>query len=244
MKAIREFSGDPADLCRPDRFIHITIKEKNRFLEKLEMFCFVQRFDEGIDDLREMANKMLAACVEICDNEAIGRLLLSLLSVGNIMNENSKARSGRAVQAVHLGTLFEAALKKGKSASTMDVAIINLLGWNGDEVHPIVPTLGCVKIAERIDLEYILQELEVLHKGIKRITKELSIEKQRSSEGGETGDMFIPNASDFLENAQPLMEETRAAVHAAKEKVSAVFSSLGLPQSGEKAMKVSKKRAM
>ena len=241
VKAIREFSGDPADLCRPDRFIHITMKEKKHFLEKLEMFCFVQRFDEVIDDLREMANKMLAACVEICDNEAIGRLLLSLLSVGNIMNENSKARSGRAVQAVHLGTLFKAALKKGKSVSTMDVAIINLLGWNGDEVHPIIPTLECVKIAERIDLEYILQELEVLQKGIKRITDEAStLEKQQSSESGETVDMFIPNASDFLKNAQPLVEETRAAVHAAKEKVSAVIASLGLPQSGDKAMNVSR----
>ena len=241
VEAIRDFSGDPADLCRPDRFIHITMKEKNRFLKKLEMFCFVQRYAGVIDELRDKAKKTLAACDEICDNVSIERLLLSMLRVGNVMNENSKARSGRAVQAVHLGALFKAALKKGKNASMMDVAVINLLGWNGDEVLPIAPALECVKIAERIDMEHILQEMEVLQKGIKRITDEITFEKKRrSSERDETGDSFIQNASAFLEDSLPLLEKTQAAVQAAKEKVSAVFASLGLPQSGKKAMKVSR----
>lgn len=239
VEAVREFSGDPADLCRADRFIHITTKERNRFLKKLEMFRFAQRYDQAIKDLHDMANKILDACDDICENESIGRLLFSLLGVGNFMNENSKARSGRAVPAVHLSTLFEAALKKGKGASIMDVAVTNILGWNGDEVQPIVPTLKRVKVAERIDLEFILQEFEVLQKGVQKITDEITLEKQRPSERGETGDSFIQNASAFLEEAQLRLKKTQAVVHAAKEKVSAATASLELPQSGDKAMKVS-----
>lgn len=213
MKNVHSYTGSFEHLGNTEKFF-LSVSKIPKFRQKLNVFLYIQQFEENRKSLHEQLMRLNDACRDIVKNYKLSKILKLLLIISNFVNESAGKPK---VEGIRIDSLIKTASKIGSDGKTrlIDIATANILKQAKKNADSITfwDELRSVSSASRIDIQDCATALKSIHAGltnvknvIDNIMKDFSTEDYVCSIDEKNG-TFIQYASKFLSSATVLCDE-------------------------------------
>lgn len=222
MKNVNEYVGGYEHFGKTEKFF-LAVSKIPKFRQKLNVFLYIQQFEENTKSLHEQLIKFDEACRDIVSNKKLANILKRLLFIGNCVNESSGRPKS---EGITIDSLIKTANKVGTDGKTklIDVVTANFLKQDktGDSIT-FWDELKSVSSASRIDIQDCTIALKSIQHGLMNINNVIdTIMKDDSRQDAlcsihNQNNNFIHHARNFLTSTHSLRDKLEHEYLAAEQ---------------------------
>ncbi|KAG8636403.1 formin-like protein 18 isoform X2 [Manihot esculenta] len=167
-----------------------------RVESKLRVFSFKLQFDHQVSDLRRNLNIVNSAAEEIRSSVKLKRILQTILSLGNALNQGTARGSAVGFRLDSLLKLTDTRAQNNKM--TLMHYLCKVLADKLPEPLDFPKDLMSLEAVTKIQLKYLAEEMQAVSKGLEKVVQELSA----SENDGHVSEQFCKILKSFLSSAE------------------------------------------
>ncbi|KAK7329942.1 hypothetical protein VNO77_24124 [Canavalia gladiata] len=209
MELVKGYNGEKEKLGRCEQFF-MELMKVPRVESKLRVFSFKIQFHSQVSDLRSNLNAVNAAAEEIRSSVKLKRIMQTILSLGNALNQGTARGSAIGFRLDSLLKLADMRARNNKM--TLMHYLCKVLADKLPEVLDFSKDLANLEPASKIQLKIMAEEMQAINKGLEKVVQELST----SENDGPISETFRKKLKEFLCSAE-----------AAVRSLASVYSSVG-----------------
>ncbi|XP_027333657.1 formin-like protein 13 [Abrus precatorius] len=195
MELLKGYNGEKEKLGRCEQFFTELMKVP-RVESKLRVFSFKIQFHAQVSELGNSLNVVNAAAEEIRNSVKLKRIMQTILSLGNALNQGTARGSAIGFRLDSLLKLTETRARNNKM--TLMHYLCKVLVDKLPEVLDFSKDLGNLEPAAKIQLKYLAEEMQAINKGLEKVIQELST----SENDGPISETFGKKLKEFLCSAE------------------------------------------
>lgn len=195
MELLKGYTGEKEKLGKSEQFL-LELMQVPRVESKLRVFSFKLQFRGQVSDLRNNLTVVNSAAEEIRNSVKLKRIMQTILSLGNALNQGTARGSAVGFRLDSLLKLTETRAQKSKM--TLMHYLCKVLSDKLPEVIDFSKDLPSLESASKIQLKYLAEEMQAINKGLEKVVQELS----SSENDGPISEIFCKNLKEFLHLAE------------------------------------------
>ncbi|CAI8611387.1 unnamed protein product [Vicia faba] len=195
MEIIKSYNGEKEKLGRCEQFF-MELMKIPRVESKLRVFSFKIQFYSQVSDLKNSLSAVNAASEEIRSSVKLKRIMQTILTLGNALNQGTTRGSAIGFRLDSLLKLTETRARNNKM--TLMHYLCKVLDNKLPEVLDFSKDLANLEPAAKIQLKFLAEEMQAINKGLEKIVQELST----SEYDGPISEKFRKKLKDFLCSAE------------------------------------------
>ncbi|CAN6477401.1 unnamed protein product [Victoria cruziana] len=191
MELLRGYKGDKENLGRCEQFF-LELMKVPRVESKLRVFSFKIQFISQVTDLRKNLNIVNSASEEIRSSIKLKRIMKTILSLGNALNQGTARGSAIGFRLDSLLKLADTRAVNNKM--TLMHYLCKVLANKSPELLNFHKDLVSLEEASKIQLKFLAEEMQALTKGLEKVLQELSA----SENDGPVSEVFCKTLKEFI----------------------------------------------
>ncbi|KAI4335559.1 hypothetical protein L6164_014195 [Bauhinia variegata] len=195
MELLKGYTGEKEKLGKCEQFF-LELMKVPRVECKLRVFSFKIQFHSQVSDLRKSLNVVNAAAEEIRNSLKLKRIMQTILSLGNALNQGTVRGSAIGFRLDSLLKLTETRARNNKM--TLMHYLCKVLADKLPEVLDFSKDISNLEPASKIQLKFLAEEMQAISKGLEKVVQELST----SENDGPISETFRKNLKEFLCTAE------------------------------------------
>ncbi|GAB2216231.1 hypothetical protein Droror1_Dr00024001 [Drosera rotundifolia] len=195
MELLKGYTGDYATLGKCEQFFLELIKVP-RVDAKLQVFSFKLRFNTQVSDLRNNLKIVNSASDEIRSSIKLRRIMQTILSLGNALNQGTARGSAVGFRLDSLLKLADTSARNCKM--TLMHYLCKVISDKCPELLDFSKDLPSLEPASKIQLKMLAEEKQAVSKGLERVAGEFSL----SENDGPISEEFHKKLKVFLCSAE------------------------------------------
>ncbi|KAI3442199.1 Formin-like protein [Psidium guajava] len=188
---LKNYNGDKENLGKCEQFF-LELMKVPRVESKLRVFSFKMQFHSQISDLSSSLNVVNAASEEIRNSVKLKRIMQTILSLGNALNQGTARGSAIGFRLDSLLKLTDTRAKNNKI--TLMHYLCKVLAEKLPEVIDFPKDLMHLEASTKIQLKFLAEEMQAVSKGLEKVVQELAA----SENDGPVSENFCENLKEFL----------------------------------------------
>ncbi|XP_057969779.1 formin-like protein 18 [Malania oleifera] len=195
IELLKGYNGDKDKLGKCEQFF-LELMQVPRAESKLRVFSFKIQFCSQVSDLRNNLNTVNAAAEEIRNSLKLKRVMQTILSLGNALNQGTARGSAIGFRLDSLLKLTDMRARNKKM--TLMHYLCKVLADKLPELIDFSKDLISLEPASKIQLKVLAEEMQAISKGLEKVIQELSI----SENDGQVSENFCKALKEFLRFAE------------------------------------------
>lgn len=195
MELLKGYNGEKEKLGRCEQFL-MELMKVPRVESKLRVFSFKIQFRSQVSDLRKSLSVVNAASEEIRNSVKLKRIMQTILSLGNALNQGTARGSAIGFRLDSLLKLTETRARDKKM--TLMHYLCKVLVDKLPEVLDFSKDLSNLDPATKIQLKFLAEEMQTINKGLEKVVQELST----AENDGPISETFRKKLKEFLGSAE------------------------------------------
>uniref|UniRef100_A0A803QB16 Formin-like protein n=1 Tax=Cannabis sativa TaxID=3483 RepID=A0A803QB16_CANSA len=195
MELLKAYTGEKEKLGRCEQFF-LELMQVPRVESKLRVYSFKIQFRSQISDLRNSLNIVNSATEEIRNSNKLKRIMQTILSLGNALNQGTARGSAIGFKLDSLLKLTETRARNNKM--TLMHYLCKVFADKLPEVLDFSKDLGSLEPASKIQLKILAEEMQAISKGLEEVVQELSTANNDSL----VLENFCKTLKEFLQYAE------------------------------------------
>ncbi|KAL9339538.1 hypothetical protein Peur_068553 [Populus x canadensis] len=191
MELLKGYTGEKEKLGKCEQFF-LELMKVPRVESKLRVFSFKMQFHSQVSDLRKSLNVVNSAAEEIKNSAKLKRIMQTILSLGNALNQGTARGSAIGFRLDSLLKLTDTRARNNKM--TLMHYLCKVLADKLPELLDFSKDLACLEPASKIQLKFLAEEMQAISKGLEKVVQELSA----SESDGPISDTFCKTLKEFL----------------------------------------------
>ncbi|XP_054805734.1 formin-like protein 18 [Prosopis cineraria] len=220
MELLKGYTGEKEKLGRCEQFF-LELMKVPRVESKLRVFSFKIQFHSQVSDLRKSLNIVDATVEEIKNSVKLKRIMQTILSLGNALNQGTARGSAIGFRLDSLLKLTEMRARNNKM--TLMHYLCKVLADKLPEVLDFSKDLANLEPAAKIQLKFLAEEMQAISKGLEKVIQELST----SENDGPISETFRKTLKDFLRFAEAEVRSLASLYSGVGRKVDALIVYFG-----------------
>ncbi|CAM8966447.1 unnamed protein product [Rhodiola kirilowii] len=192
MELLKGYKGDKENLGKCEQFF-LELMKVQRVEAKLRVFSFKIQFRSQVSDLRKSLNIVNSAAEEIRGSLKLKRIMQTILSLGNALNQGTARGSAIGFRLDSLLKLTDTRARNNKM--TLMHYLCKVLAEKLPELLDFSKDLVSLEAATKIQLKYLAEEMQAISKGLEKVVQELSASQH---DDGDVSGTFCKNLKEFL----------------------------------------------
>ncbi|CAI4222320.1 unnamed protein product [Auanema sp. JU1783] len=199
IEALQRYSGDINMLAPPCSFF-LQILNISEYSLRIDCMLYRSEFTRVIEETVPQLNLLLKTCTELSESEALRRLLLVLVNIGNYLNGSTAHGNAAGFKLNSLWKMID--LKAAKGGSTLLHAVAKM---DQDLLSDLESELSTIQQATLISTEELKSSLRQLGDQGNKLKKILEDRKEETFE--DTLNFINTSAEDQMRAATSSLEE-------------------------------------
>nr|CAD1840175.1 unnamed protein product [Ananas comosus var. bracteatus] len=195
MELLKGYNGDKESLGECERYF-LELMKVPRVESKLRVFSFKIHFRSQVSDLRRNLNIVNSAAEEIRSSMKLKRIMQTILSLGNALNQGTARGSAVGFRLDSLLKLSDTRARNNKM--TLMHYLCKVLADKLPELLDFPKDLVSLEVASKIQLKYLAEEMQAVSKGLEKVEQELTA----SENDGPVSETFRKTLKTFLNVAE------------------------------------------
>ncbi|XP_061355054.1 formin-like protein 18 [Gastrolobium bilobum] len=195
IEVLKGYNGDKEKLGRCEQFF-LELMKIPRVESKLMVFSFKIQFHSQASDLRDSLHVVNAASEEIRNSVKLRRIMQTILSLGNALNQGTAKGSAIGFRLDTLLKLTETRARNNKI--TLMHYLCKVVADKLPEVLDFSKDLANLEPAAKVQLKFVAEEMQGINKGLEKVEHELS----NSENDGPISETFSKNLKEYLCSAK------------------------------------------
>ncbi|XP_022928310.1 formin-like protein 18 isoform X1 [Cucurbita moschata] len=195
MDLLKGYTGEKEMLGKCEQFF-LELMQVPRVESKLRVFSFKIQFISQITDLKKSLNFVNSAAEEIKSSVKLKRVMQTILSLGNALNQGTARGSAIGFRLDSLLKLTETRARNNKM--TLMHYLCKILADKLPEVLDFSNDLPSLEPASKEQLKVLAEEMQSISKGLEKVVQELST----SENDGPISNNFRTVLKEFLRFAE------------------------------------------
>ncbi|KAH9299228.1 hypothetical protein KI387_030910 [Taxus chinensis] len=195
MDLLTGYSGEKENLGKCEQFF-LEIMKVPRVESKLRVFSFKIQFRSQVSDLRTSLNIVKDASEEVRQSFKLRRIMQTILSLGNAMNQGTARGSAIGFRLDSLLKLSDTRARNNKM--TLMHYLCKVLAEKLPGLLDFYKDLAHLEAASKIQLKILAEEMQAVSKGIEKVQQELTA----SENDGPVSEVFRKTIKRFLVDAE------------------------------------------
>ncbi|KAI3971508.1 hypothetical protein MKW92_003080 [Papaver armeniacum] len=191
MELLKGYNGDKENLGKCEQFF-LELMKVPRVESKLRVFSFRIQFNTQVSDLRRDLNIVNSAAEEIRNSDKLKRIMQTILSLGNALNQGTARGSAIGFRLDSLLKLIDTRARNNKM--TLMHYLCKVIADKLPELLDFQKDLGSLEASSKIQLKYLAEEMQAISKGLEKVEKELTA----CESDGPVSHSFRKILKDFL----------------------------------------------
>ncbi|GAV83117.1 FH2 domain-containing protein/PTEN_C2 domain-containing protein [Cephalotus follicularis] len=191
MELLKGYNGEKEKLGKCEQFF-LELMKVPRVEDKLRVFSFKIQFNSQVSDLKNSLNVVNSATKEIRNSVKLKKIMQTILSLGNALNQGTARGSAIGFRLDGLLKLTETRARNNKM--TLMHYLCKVLADKLPEQLDFSNDLPSLEPASKIQLKYLAEEMQAIHKGLEKVVQELAI----SENDGLVSESFRKTLKGFL----------------------------------------------
>ncbi|KAK3437250.1 hypothetical protein EUGRSUZ_C01939 [Eucalyptus grandis] len=191
IELLKGYNGDKEALGKCEQFF-LELMKVPRVEAKLRVFSFKIQFHSQVSDLSSSLNVVNAASEEIRNSVKLKRIMQTILSLGNALNQGTARGSAIGFRLDSLLKLTDTRAKNNKI--TLMHYLCKVLAEKLPEVIDFPKDLTHLEASTKIQLKFLAEEMQAISKGLEKVVQELAA----SENDGPVSKNFCENLKEFL----------------------------------------------
>ncbi|KAI6681258.1 hypothetical protein NL676_035139 [Syzygium grande] len=188
---LKGYNGDKENLGKCEQFF-LELLKVPRVESKLRVFSFKIQFHSQVSDLSSSLNVVNAASEEIRNSVKLKRIMQTILSLGNALNQGTARGSAIGFRLDSLLKLTDTRAKNNKI--TLMHYLCKVLAEKLPEVIDFHKDLMHLEASTKVQLKFLAEEMQAISKGLEKVVQELAA----SENDGPISENFCENLKEFL----------------------------------------------
>ncbi|XP_027338399.1 formin-like protein 13 [Abrus precatorius] len=195
IEILKDYTGEKEKLGRCEQFF-LELMKVPRVESKFIVFSVKIQFHSQVSDLKNSFNVINDASEEIRNSVKLKRIMQTILSLGNALNQGTAKGSA-------IGFRLDSLLKLTETrAQNKNITLMNylckVLTDKLPEVLDFSKDLSNLEPAAKIQLKLLAEEMRAISQGLERVEHELTISKN----DGPVSETFCKNLKEYLSSAK------------------------------------------
>ncbi|XP_050937512.1 formin-like protein 13 isoform X3 [Cucumis melo] len=195
MDLLKGYTGEKDKLGKCEQFF-LELMQVPRAESKLRVFSFKIQFSSQVADLKKSLNFVNSAAEEIKSSVKLKRIMQTILSLGNALNQGTARGSAIGFRLDSLLKLTETRARNNKM--TLMHYLCKILADKLPEVLDFSKDLANLEPASKVQLKVLAEEMQAISKGLEKVVQELST----SENDGPISNNFRMVLKEFLRFAE------------------------------------------
>ncbi|KMT03561.1 hypothetical protein BVRB_8g192370 isoform B [Beta vulgaris subsp. vulgaris] len=195
MELLKGYKGEIDKLGKCEQFF-LELMRVPRVEAKLRVFSFKMQFHTQVSDLRKSLNIVNSAAHEIRSSVKLKRIMQTILSLGNALNQGTARGSAVGFRLDSLLKLTETRARNNKM--TLMHYLCKVIADKLPELLDFSKDLASIEPATKIQLKFLAEEMQAVNKGLEKVVQELCM----SENDGPISDEFWKILKEFLRLAE------------------------------------------
>ncbi|KAK6236922.1 hypothetical protein SCA6_012259 [Theobroma cacao] len=191
MEVLKGYTGEKEKLGKCEQFF-LELMKVPRVESKLRVFSFKIQFGSQVSDLRCSLNVVNSAAEEIRNSVKLKRIMQTILSLGNALNQGTARGSAVGFRLDSLLKLTETRAQNNKM--TLMHYLCKVLADKLPDLLDFSKDVSSLEPASKIQLKYLAEEMQAISKGLEKVVQELS----SSENDGPVSENFRKTLKEFL----------------------------------------------
>ncbi|CAL1415012.1 unnamed protein product [Linum trigynum] len=196
MELLKGYKGDKESLGKCEMFF-LELMKVPRVESKLRVFSFKMQFSQQVSDLKRNLNVVNSAAEEIRSSVKLKRIMQSVLSLGNAVNQGTARGSAVGFRLDSLLKLTDTRSRDNKM--TLMHYLCKTFAAKMPELLDFSKDLVSLQTATKIQLKYLAEEMQAISKGLEKVLQELAASEKND---GEVSEYFCKVMRAFLSYAE------------------------------------------
>ncbi|CAL1358626.1 unnamed protein product [Linum trigynum] len=196
MELLKGYKGDNERLGKCEKFF-LELMKVPRVESKLRVFSFKLQFSQQVSDLRRNLNVITSATEEIVSSLKLKRIMQSVLSLGNAVNQGTARGSAVGFRLDSLLKLTDTRSRDNKM--TLMHYLCKTFAAKMPELLDFSKDLVSLEAATKIQLKYLAEEMQAISKGLEKVLQELAASEKND---GTVSEYFCKIMREFLSYAE------------------------------------------
>ncbi|KAM7265823.1 hypothetical protein ACFE04_003506 [Oxalis oulophora] len=191
MELLKNYNGDKDKLGKCEQFF-LELMKVPRVEAKLRVFSFKIQFQTQVSDLKRSLNVVNSAAEEIKNSNKLKRVMQTILSLGNALNQGTARGSAIGFRLDSLLKLTETRARNNKM--TLMHYLCKVLAEKLPELLDFSKGLANLEAASKVQLKALAEEMQAINKGLEKVMQELSA----AENDGPVSENFSRILKEFL----------------------------------------------
>ncbi|XP_050272271.1 formin-like protein 13 isoform X3 [Quercus robur] len=171
MELLKGYTGEKEKLGKCEQFF-LELMQVPRVESKLRVFSFKIQFHSQVSDLRSSLSAVYSAAEEIKGSVKLKRIMQTVLSLGNALNQGTARGSAIGFRLDSLLKLTDTRAQNKKT--TLMHYLCKVLADKLPEVLDFSKDLASLEAASKIQMRILAEEMQAISKGLEKVVQELS----------------------------------------------------------------------
>ncbi|MCL7047583.1 hypothetical protein MKW94_030899 [Papaver nudicaule] len=171
MESLKGYTGDKENLGKCEQFF-LELMKVPRVESKLRVFSFKIQFNSQVSDLRRDLNIVNSAAEEIRNSAKLKRIMQTILSLGNALNQGTARGSAIGFRLDSLLKLIDTRARNNKM--TLMHYLCKVIADKLPELLDFQKDLVSLEASSKIQLKYLAEEMQAISKGLEKVEQELT----------------------------------------------------------------------
>ncbi|XP_038978464.1 formin-like protein 18 [Phoenix dactylifera] len=191
IELLKGYSGDKESLGKCEQYF-LELMKVPRVESKLRVFSFKIQFHSQVADLSGHLNVVNSASEEIRSSVKLKRIMQTILSLGNALNQGTARGSAIGFRLDSLLKLTDTRARNNKM--TLMHYLCKVLVDKLPELLDFPKDLVSLEVASKIQLKSLAEEMQAISKGLEKVEQELTA----SENDGPVSQTFRETLKQFL----------------------------------------------
>ncbi|RZR92559.1 hypothetical protein BHM03_00020873 [Ensete ventricosum] len=191
MELLKGYNGDKENLGKCEQYF-LELMKLPRVESKLRVFSFKIQFQSQVADLKANLNIVNSAAEEIRSSVKLKRIMKTILSLGNALNQGTARGSAVGFRLDSLLKLSDTRARNNRM--TLMHYLCKVLADKLPELLDFPKGLVSLELAAKMQLKFLAEEMQAINKGLEKVEQELTA----SENDGPVSQTFCKTLEEFL----------------------------------------------
>ncbi|CAL9112185.1 unnamed protein product [Musa textilis] len=191
MELLKGYNGDKENLGKCEQYF-LELMKVPRVESKLRVFSFKIQFQSQVADLKTNLNIVNSAAEEIRSSVKLKRIMKTILSLGNALNQGTARGSAVGFRLDSLLKLTDTRARNNRM--TLMHYLCKVLADKLPELLDFPKDLVSLELAAKMQLKFLAEEMQAINKGLEKVEQELTA----SENDGPVSQIFCKTLEEFL----------------------------------------------
>ncbi|CAL9749031.1 unnamed protein product [Musa acuminata subsp. burmannicoides] len=191
MELLKGYNGDKENLGKCEQYF-LELMKVPRVESKLRVFSFKIQFQSQVADLKASLNIVNSAAEEIRSSVKLKRIMKTILSLGNALNQGTARGSAVGFRLDSLLKLTDTRARNNRM--TLMHYLCKVLADKLPELLDFPKHLVSLELAAKMQLKFLAEEMQAINKGLEKVEQELTA----SENDGPVSQIFCKTLEEFL----------------------------------------------